>query len=100
MNGDFLGISAGLPAVLSIFLEWFPGVSKWWASLSSQQRRLTNAALVVALNSIALLLVCNGVWETSIVSCPEVGFVDWFVSVFVGLLSSFATHANIKKSSP
>lgn len=97
MSWDLLGLAAGLPAVISIVLEWFPQLSTWWHALEPLQRRLINAALVLVVNTLALMLVCSGIWETTVISCPDIGFVDWLVVSIVGLFSSFVVHQNTKR---
>lgn len=64
-------------AILSVVLEWFPGVAGWFAALSSGKKTTINAALVAVISAGAVLGGCY-LWGDT---CPE---NSW--STFGGIL--------------
>lgn len=54
-------------AILSILLEWFPGIAAWFAELSSAKKTTINA-LLVAVISIGTVVGNCYVWGST---CPE-----------------------------
>lgn len=54
-------------AILSIVLEWFPGVAAWFADLSSAKKTTINA-LLVAVISIGTVVGRCYLWGST---CPE-----------------------------
>lgn len=69
MNGiDWATITPALlaAAVLSIVLEWFPGLSGWWEGLSSRRKTTINALLVALISGGSVFGNCR-LWGTT---CP------------------------------
>lgn len=53
-------------ALLSIVLEWFPGLTGWWESLSPARKTTINALLVALISGGSVYGNCR-LWGTS---CP------------------------------
>jgi hypothetical protein len=66
MNVSSLTPAVLAAALLSIVLEWFPGVAGWWAALTPARRAGVNALLVALISVISV--VGNCVWWGS--TCP------------------------------
>lgn len=64
-------------AILSVALEWFPGVAGWFSSLSSAKKTTINALLVAVISAGAALGECY-LWGDT---CPA---NSW--STFGGIL--------------
>jgi len=54
-------------AILSIVLEWFPGVAAWFEALTSAKKATINALLIAAISAGAVLGQCY-LWGDT---CPE-----------------------------
>lgn len=54
-------------AILSIVLEWFPGVASWFEELSSAKKTTINALLVAVISGGTVIGKCY--WWGS--TCPE-----------------------------
>ena len=52
-------------ALLALLLEWSPGVSAWWQSLTPARRTTLNAFGVALISIVAMLLGC---WRGT--ACP------------------------------
>jgi|CXWK01.1.fsa_nt_gi formate hydrogenlyase subunit 3/multisubunit Na+/H+ antiporter MnhD subunit len=69
MNGiDWSAITPAVmvAAILSITLEWFPGLSTWWEGLSSRRKTTINALLVALISGGSVYGNCR-LWSNV---CP------------------------------
>jgi hypothetical protein len=46
-------------ALLALILEWFPGVSAWWAALSAPRKTALNAFGVALISIASMLIACQ-----------------------------------------
>jgi len=53
-------------ALLSILLEWFPGLSTWWEGLSSRRKTTINALLIMLITGGSVYGKCR-LWSNV---CP------------------------------
>ena len=67
-----MSVAAIVATIVSLLLEWFPGLNTWWDGFTEAQKRGIMAAIVAAL-SIASLGVNCAYYGT----CPA----DWLVAV-------------------
>jgi hypothetical protein len=67
-----VGLAAIVAVVVSLVLEWFPGLSTWWDTYSAAQKRGIMAAIVAAISIAALGINC-AYYGT----CPA----DWLAAV-------------------
>lgn len=72
-------------AILSVVLEWFPGVAGWFAALSSAKKTTINAALVALISGGMVLGNCY-LWGDT---CPENSW-NTFGSILLLLLLAAA----------
>ncbi len=54
-------------AILSIVLEWFPGVAAWFEALTSPKKATINALLIAVIAAVTVLGQCY-LWSNV---CPE-----------------------------
>ncbi len=83
-------------AVLSVVLEWFPGVSGWWDTLTAAKKTTLNA-LVVAFISVFVVYGKCRLWGST---CPT----EWWsalgeivVVLLLAAASNQAVHSMTKK---
>lgn len=58
MNFESLTPAVLAAALLSLILEWFPGLAGWWAGLSPAKRAGINALLVALISVVSVLGNC------------------------------------------
>lgn len=58
MTNESLTPAVITAALLSIVLEWFPGIAGWWAGLTPARRAGINALLVALISVVAVLGNC------------------------------------------
>ena len=86
MTLENVSVAAVVAVVVSLLLEWFPGLNGWWERFTAAQKRGLMAA-VVAVISLAVAGVNCAAYET----CPA----DWLrfvVEVFLVFLGSAAAQ--------
>lgn len=83
-------------AVLSVVLEWFPGVAGWWDGLTSAKRTTINALLVALISGFVVYGKCR-LWGAV---CPA----SWWsaigeiaVVLLLAAASNQATHAMTRR---
>ena len=89
MMGENIGVAAIVATVVSLLLEWFPGLKVWWEKFSSEQKQGIMAATVAALS-----LGVVGVNCARGVACPA----DWWavvVEIFLTFLASAAVPQGV-----
>lgn len=83
-------------AILSVVLEWFPGVAGWFEGLSSAKKTTINALLVAVISAGAALGECY-LWGDT---CPENSW-NTFGGILLLLLLAAAgnqtTHAMTRR---
>ena len=89
MTLENVSVAAVVAVVVSLLLEWFPGLNGWWERFTAAQKRGLMAA-VVAVISLAVAGVNCAAYET----CPA----DWLrfvVEVFLVFLGSAAAQQGV-----
>ena len=83
-------------ALLSIVLEWFPGLSSWWSQLAGAKKTTINALLVALISGGSVYGKCK-LWGAV---CPA----DWWgalgeivVVLLLAAASNQAIHAMTKR---
>jgi len=83
-------------AILSVVLEWFPGVAGWFSALSSAKKTTINALIVALITAGAVLGKCY-LWGNT---CPENSWQTYGEIVLLLLLSAAGnqtTHAMTRR---
>lgn len=81
--GENVALAAVIAAVLSLLLEWFPGLRAWWDGFDSSQKRG-----LMALAVMLTALVTTGIQCLYYDTCPA----DW-LKVAVDLFLAFIAAA-------
>lgn len=82
-------------ALLSLILEWSPGIAAWWAALSAGKKASLNALAVALISVIVMLYNCQ--WGDT---CPaNVGqaIVDLLLVALLSLGANQAVHRTLKR---
>ena len=88
MTPEILSALAG--TILSLIFSYLPGVSTWFATLSSQAKSGIFALLMIAVGAAVYGLSCASVLES--VPCTQAGLVKLITVIFAALVASQATY--------
>lgn len=82
-----MSVAAFVAVIVSLLLEWFPGLKTWWDKFSEAQKRGMMAGAVAVLSIGLVALNC---WRG--VVCPE----DWWATVWE-IVVVFLTAATVQQ---
>ena len=94
MTAEQLAALAGV--ALSLFISYFPGISKWYDGLDAIGKRGVMGLLIIAVAAGALGLSCAGVIAD--VECTQIGALALLNAVVAALIANQATYLLSPKS--
>ena len=89
MNWAAITPAVIVAAILSIILEWFPGIGAAWEQLSSRRKTMINAALIAIVSGGAVFGNCR-LWGAT---CPTDAWAAAGEIVFTFLLAAAGNQA-------
>lgn len=97
MTTIVLGGIAG--ALLSLFFEWFPGVSKWYEGKPPVMKRAVMGVFLVLASVVVFAMACSGIldalnWN---LACDVDGASKLLGLLFTALAVNQPFHAIVKK---
>lgn len=90
MNGDNVTLAAVAAVILSLLVEWFPGVREWWEGFTESQKRGIMAGAVALLSIATVAVGC----ARGTGACPA----DWLaflVEVFLTFLAAASVQQGV-----
>jgi hypothetical protein len=96
MNVSTLTPAVLAAALLSIVLEWLPGVASWWHALTPAKRAAINALLVALISIISVYGNCK-VWGST---CPAdlwAAIAEVLLTALLAAAGNQAVHAMTKR---
>jgi hypothetical protein len=96
MNVSTLTPALLASALLSLVLEWFPGVAGWWSGLTPARRAGINALLVALISVVSVLGNCY--WWGS--TCPAdlwAAIAEVLLTALLAAAGNQAVHAMTKR---
>lgn len=88
MSSEQLSAIAGL--ILSLVFSYVPGISDWYGSLESTQKRFVMAVLLLAVAGGIFGLSCGNVLTT--VTCDKAGVMGLINALVAALVANQATY--------
>ena len=92
MTSESLTPAVIAAALLSIVLEWFPGVASWFAGLTPARRAGINALLVALISVVAVLGNCY--WWGDV--CPE-KWTATLMEIFIAFLVAAGVQQGVHR---
>lgn len=89
MNIESLTPALLVSAILSIVLEWSPGLSTWWHGLTPPKRAAINALLVALVSAVSVYGGCK-LWGSV---CPADMWASVWQIVVTALLAAAGNQA-------
>lgn len=83
-----MSIAAVVATIVSLLLEWFPGLNTWWDGFTEAQKRGIMAAIVAGVSIAVVAGNCYGRGQ----SCPA----DW-VAFLQEVLMAFLAAATVNQ---
>jgi hypothetical protein len=93
MSEELISASAGI--LISLILEFVPGVATWYAKFSAQQKRLVVLVALFAVVGGAYGLSCVGV--LGFFACSGAGAWEALAAFIAALVANQSAHLVLKK---
>lgn len=84
-----MSIAAIVATIVSLLLEWFPGLAAWWDGFTSVQKRGIMAGIVAA---VSLAVVAGNCWWGD--TCPA-NWGAWLTEWLLAFLAAAAVNQGV-----
>lgn len=82
-------IAAVIAVIISLLVEWFPGLATWYDQFSSAQKQGIMAAMVMVVSIAAVFVQCQRGGE-----CPT-DWLDFLVQAFLAFIAAAAANQGV-----
>ena len=83
-------------AIVSILLEWFPGLSTWWEGLSSRRKTTINAMLIMLITGGSIYGKCK-LWGDVCPADVWAAVAEVLVTFLLAAAANQSVHAMSRK---
>lgn len=105
-NGLISLLAGGGGFVLSLFLEWFPGISGWFGGLGKYQKAMVNAAACLIFSVLVFGAGCVGILSAAYnifpslaaITCDQNGALLVLQAFFFAIGGSQINHITVNKA--
>lgn len=82
-------IAAVIATIISLLVEWFPGLATWWERFTPRQKQGVMAAVVALVSVAGVVIQCSRGGE-----CPA-DWLGFIIQVFLAFLAAAAAQQGV-----